>query len=345
MKSNDKIAFLDPSNKDWKSFVSNHPEANIFHHPRWIEFLAECYGYEPTIITAKNAEGKIKAGIPLIKVTSYLTGNRWISLPFSDHCMPLFSDNKSLLLLTKKLTQIHKENNLKIELRWEYPQIHTKYFDSKHVLDILPLATNTEEIFYNIQKRTRKYIKAAEKTNLVIKSGNSNSFIRQYYQLQVLTRQRHGIPVQPRKFFDLLGERILENNLGKVLLVYHNDECIAGKVILYWNKTLTFKYSASKTAFWDLNPNHLLSWEAIKWSIENNFRQIDMGRSAKSNEGLRRYKSKWGTKERELIYTTLPGPSNTTKSGRIMKMMNIVIRKSPLFVTKIVGELIYKHFA
>lgn len=344
MKKNLTIEFLDPSNKDWEKFVSKHSKANIFHHPRWIEFLAECYSYEPEIITVQDA-GRIKAGIPIIKINSIITGKRWMSLPFSDHCKPLFSDSHSLLLLTKKFKELHTENKLKLELRWKYPFPNHQFFRSNHVLNIIPLSSNTEEVFYNIQKRTRKYIKVAEKNNLTIRSGTSSDLIRNYYQLQALTRQRHGIPTQPRRFFDLLGKRILENDLGKVLLAYHNGECVAGKVILYWNKTLTFKYSASKTNFWDLNPNHLLSWKAIKWGIEHNYKRVDMGRSEKSNKGLRRYKSKWGAEERELIYTTLPGPSSTTKSGRVMKVMNIVIRKSPLFVTKIAGELLYKHFA
>ena len=139
------------------------------------------------------------------------------------------------------------------------------------------------------------------KKGLTVKIGQSPEFIQEFYKLQILTRQKHGVPVQPKRFFDLLGKRIIARDLGHILLAYKDQQCVAGKIILHWNNTLTFKYSASDQHYLDLYPNYLLSWTAIKWGVENNYQLIDMGRSANSNTNLRQYKLKWGAVEKPRL--------------------------------------------
>jgi len=82
-----------PSDERWVAFVNSIPNANIFHHPAWIGLMAECYGYRPFVVALCDEKGEITAGLPLMEVNSWLTGRRWVSLPFTDHCHPLSSDN------------------------------------------------------------------------------------------------------------------------------------------------------------------------------------------------------------------------------------------------------------
>jgi CelD/BcsL family acetyltransferase involved in cellulose biosynthesis len=117
---------LDPSDDRWLTLISRSSQANISHHPSWINLLADCYGYNPFIIAICDLNGKITAGLPMMEINSRLTGRRWVSLPFTDYCQPLFQNAESLDKLTEYVIQLFSNKSiLKIELRWEFPDRST----------------------------------------------------------------------------------------------------------------------------------------------------------------------------------------------------------------------------
>ena len=73
----------------WTAFIESQPDATLFHHPAWVQALAEAYGYDPFLIIHADEDGNIVAGMPVLDVRSALRGRRRISLPFTDYCPPL----------------------------------------------------------------------------------------------------------------------------------------------------------------------------------------------------------------------------------------------------------------
>jgi hypothetical protein len=65
-----------------------------------------------------------------------------------------------------------------------------------------------------------------------------------------------------------------------------------------------------------------------------------------NNTGLRMFKSGWGTVEHPLGYTTIADePPKIGATSKLDEITSFVIRKSPLLVCKLSGQLLYKHFA
>ena len=93
---------MDPSDERWKAYVDSIPYANIFHHPAWIGLIAECYGYRPFVVAICDERGALTAGLPLMEIKSAFFGRRWVSLPFSDHCIPLSQDGNQQQKLFEK---------------------------------------------------------------------------------------------------------------------------------------------------------------------------------------------------------------------------------------------------
>src|SRR5260370_41497972 len=90
-----KIHILNPLvDRRWDELVARHPGASVFHQRGWLEALARTYGYEPYVLTSASPGEPLKDGIVLDRVSSWITGCRLVSLPFSDHCDPLL-DNPS----------------------------------------------------------------------------------------------------------------------------------------------------------------------------------------------------------------------------------------------------------
>jgi CelD/BcsL family acetyltransferase involved in cellulose biosynthesis len=341
----DSHLLLNPSDERWVDLVASMPEANIFHHPAWIGLLAECYGYHPFVVAVCDSDGRISAGLPIMEVNSFLTGRRWVALPFSDHCAPLYRDGESLSHLTNALVHLSRnERTPRIELRWEFPAHAAIRSRSRYVRHTIRLSSDAEAVASRFHREHRRRIKVAKKKGVRIEWGDKREHLRIFYRHQLHTRRRHGVPVQPWRFFDLLGSAIVEKGLGFVLLAYKDDECLAGAVFLHWQQTLTSKYSASSTKARSLQPNYLLFWTAICWGCENGYTLLDRGRTDLSDTGLREFKNRWGAKEVPLTYSTLSATPLEPKINRLMPMMQTVIRNSPAWFCKATGELLYRHF-
>jgi len=340
---------LSVHDKDWIDYISSKQGATIFHHPSWLENLSRSYGYKSHIITVQSSEGNILAGLPIMEVQNTFSGSKWISLPFSDYCNPLYENQESLEVLTKSLIDLSQMNNpaVPVELRWEFPPHPEMNPFANHVLHKIPISRNIDAVHRNFSKNTRRCIKEAEnEKGLSLVWGNTLDHMRLFYSHQTKTRHRHGMPVQPWKYFKLLQEHVIQNGLGAILLTYYGNTCIAGLIILYFQKTLTFKYPASDESYHNYHPNHYTYWNAIKWASENGFETIDWGRSEASDSdiGLRTFKSKWGAVETPLVYTNIASPVSGLTTSKSMQIMNSIIRKSPLFVSRIIGEMIYQYF-
>src|SRR3954465_16064632 len=91
------ISAIDPlRDARWSTFVLQHPAATVFHTPEWLCALKKTYGFTPVAVVSTDSDGTIDNGIPFCEVSSWATGRRLVSLPFSDHCEPLIRDDAAL---------------------------------------------------------------------------------------------------------------------------------------------------------------------------------------------------------------------------------------------------------
>jgi lipid II:glycine glycyltransferase (peptidoglycan interpeptide bridge formation enzyme) len=338
---------LDHTDEHWLAFVASQPNANTFHDPVWINVLTNCYGYRPFVVAVTDDEGQICAGVPVLDVRSPLTGKRWISLPFTDHCMPLYRDDEALERLTQALLMLYREKKLpRLELRWNYPQQPLLHHHSDCVLHTVRLSEDVAAVQKQFHSMHRRNIKTAEKRGVRIEWGYEMQHIRQFYALHLQTRQRQGVPIQPWAFFEALGKMIADGH-GFVLLAYKDDACLAAAVFLHAHQTLIYKYgaSANNPEAMNLRPNNLIFWHAIRWGCEHGYTIFDMGKTDMENTGLRDFKSKWGAEEIPLIYSTIAAEPPDGGHGRLSALVEKVIHRSPPWVGRVIGELLYKHVA
>lgn len=340
-----RVQVLDPEAARWFEFVDSHPNANLFHHPAWMILLQKCYGYRPRALAVINDQGSICAGLPFMEVSSWLTGKRWISLPFSDHCIPLFEDQEALNPLVNWLEGEYSANRIShIELRWEFPDSPSLRKGTDFVRHTIPLSPDIERVAGKLKRTHKQNISTAENRGVSVEAGNQLEHIKKYYQLQLETRQRHGVPAQPWHFFKEIFQTLFAQGLGFVQLAYYDETCIAGIVFFHWHGSIVAKYAASRDDTWQLRPNNLLFWSGIEWACKHGYATFDFGRTDIANSGLSRYKRGWGAIEEPLTYSYFTGKPISSTDGKMQKIMQSVIQKSPLWVCRISGELLYKHF-
>lgn len=331
----------------WMEFVSARADATAFHHPAWATLLSACYRYPAFALVLRDGAGRIVAGAPVLDVSNRLTGKRWVSLPYTDACPPLIARNASGDELAAALDVERRRQRIPaLEVRAELSGLHAQR-RSEFVFHLLPLADDHEQIERAFKPTVRHDIAKGKRAGVTVRRAESAEDIAgTYFRLHVRTRRRQGVPVQPRRYFVQLWERILGPGLGFCLLAHSDEKPVAGAVFLAWKKTVLYKYSASDPDFLSLRPNYLILSEAIRWSAANGYAVLDMGRTDLDNRGLRHFKRSWGAPEEPLVYSTLgEAGGGAGLSSRGAPLLSPVIRHSPPSVCRVLGELLYRYAA
>jgi lipid II:glycine glycyltransferase (peptidoglycan interpeptide bridge formation enzyme) len=218
---------------------------------------------------------------------------------------------------------------------------------SEAVIHTLPIEADSEKMERSFKRSVRQHIAKGRRSGVTVRRAETlEELADTFYGLHVRTRQRQGVPVQPRRYFVRLWQHILESGLGFCLLAESGGRPIAGAVFLAWKKTVVYKYSASDHRYLGLRPNYVLLSEAIRWSGVNGFEALDMGRTDLDHGGLRHFKSSWGAREEPLVYSILgEAGAGSGLSSRGAPLLSPVIRHSPRSVCRAIGELLYRYAA
>ncbi len=336
---------LDITAPEWTAFVGRAGNASPFHSPAWALLVSEVYGFSPFALCLADASGRITSGIPVVEVRNPLTKPKWVSLPFTDFCPPLFGDGADAGRLAAGLDDARREAGIRMlevraRLEGAVPSLR-----SDAVRHVLELAASPEEVARRFKRgHVRRNIAKAEREGVVIRRADEAAdVLTVFYRLHLATRHRQGIPIQPRRFFRLLWQRVLDPGLGFCLLAYARGRAVAGAVFLASDRTMTYKYGASDVRYWPLRANNLLFWRAIELGCEGGFGALDFGRTDLANRGLRDFKSAWGAVEESLVYSTLGAVGRRGRFGTAL--LGPVIRHSPEAVCRAVGEAVYRYAA
>lgn len=343
-----EVEIIDPCvSEEWVSFIKTHPDAGVFHHPSWLRMLRDVYRYR-IFAVCMRAGNEITAGVPFADVRSSILGRRWVSLPFSDHCQPLLpaGDTESVRALMTFLKSKQGVETPKIEIRWNLGHAQNLFYEEPFVTHLLGLQKDPNAVRskFHQQSLLRSLVKA-EKEGVVVREGTTREDLLKFYNLQVMTRKRLGVPAQPKYFFEGIWKYVIEPGLGYILIAYKDEQPIGGGVYFEFGRTVYYKYGASDFEYRQYRPSHACMWEAIRRSCVEGYQVFDFGRSDKNNEGLRRFKKEWGSTEMPLGYSVIANTQPKLGSSRLNDVFGIVIRNSPDFVCKLSGELLYKHFA
>lgn len=336
----------------WDEFLQMHPRSSVFHTTAWLEALRRTYGYEPIAFTTSPPGADLANAIVFCVVDSWLTGCRLVSLPFSDHCEPLVdrqADQYAILAAVEQ--ELKQKKLLYAELRPIYSLVNsTALFHSTslyhhHRLDLSP---GLDTIFQNFHKNsTQRKIRRAEREGLTYEEGRSESLLLAFYRLTLLTRRRHLLPPQPKRWFrnliDCFGEAL------KTRVAFKDGQPIAAILTLLHKDTLLYKYGCSDAHFHNLGPMQLLLWRSIQEAKEGGLRMFDMGRSDLEGTGLVTFKDRFGSTRSALTYSRLVPSANSKGSFRSdagqwrATIARRVISRLPDRLFCLVGELLHRH--
>lgn len=338
---------LDPlCDPRWIELVKSHPQASVFHSAEWLGALRSAYGYDPVVLTTCPPGTALNNGLVLCRIKSWLTGQRLVSLPFSDHCDPLVSSSEEFNdLLVQMRRYVDNEG-------WKYLEIRPKSFTPNsnarfgksitYYLHRVDLRRTREELLSSFHKDCiQRKIRRAEREHLRYEEGTSDDLLHKFYRLLLETRRRHYLPPQPLTWFKRLVTAF-GNNL-KIRVAFKDDLPVASILTLSHNRTMTYKYGCSDARFHKLGGMAFLFWRSMQEAKSNGAEEFDMGRSDLDNSGLIAFKEHWGAARNELAYWTYPNTLQAHPGGWERSLVRSVVSASPDIALKTVGRLLYRH--
>lgn len=330
----------------WEAFINGHPRSSVFHSTKWLRALQTTYGYDPVVITTCPAEVPLANGIVFCRVKSWLTGTRFVSLPFSDHCEPLVNNSNELHDLLLHMRRHEDAGEWKyLEIRpisWELGSqtgLSRSLVYSYHSLD---LRKSTQELFHNFHKDcVQRKIRRAEREKLHYEEGTSEQLLQKFYELLLITRRRQCLPPQPLSWFRQLLVAFGEDL--QIRVATKDDLPVASILTLSRNKSMVYKYGCSDARFHRFGGMALLFWNAIKDAKNKGCEQFEMGRSDRGNLGLISFKEHWGAVGTELNYWKYPHKPRAAAGSWQEKVLHRLIPVVPDSALRIMGEVLYRH--
>ena len=331
----------------WPILVENHPQSSIFHSTSWLKALQTVYGYEPVAVTTCPPGAALTNGLVFCRVKSWLTGKRFVSLPFSDHCEPLTDSPDELDVML-----LHMQQDLD-ERKWQYieirpissrPSIHAGLQESlTYRFHRLDLRKSAQDLFHGFHKDcVQRKIRRAEREALKYEDGNSEPLVHKFYKLLVTTRRRQHLPPQPLAWFR--GLIAAFGNDLKIRVASKGDLPVAGILTLSNKRCVMYKYGGSIASLNKLGGMALLFSKTIQEAKDNALEELDMGRSGIDNLGLVAFKEHWGATAATLNYWRYPPPSPLVpRPAWQRKLAHRMVQAAPDLALEAVGTLLYRH--
>ena len=334
----------------WDDLIARHPKASVFHQRAWLEASSRTYGYEPVVFTSSAPGTQIKDGLLFCHVKSWLTGNRIVSLPFSDHCEPICDSTSELNSLISGLQPVLHQQH------WQYFELRPVSEDfsevcrlqgfqpmGRYFLHVMDLGPDLDALFRSLDKDSvRRRVNRAERDRLIERCGTSEKLLKDFYGLFVITRSRHGLPPPPYAWF--LNLTHSHGNALEIRLAYKNDRAIAAILTLHFERTGYFKYGCSDPQFKKSGVTPWLLWNAIVAAKSRGAIRFDLGRTEEENKGLLAFKNHWVRQNKQLTYWRYsPTPSLDVASGWKLKVAKSIFSLMPHRVLVASGKFAYRH--
>jgi CelD/BcsL family acetyltransferase involved in cellulose biosynthesis len=331
----------------WDRSLECFSAATIFHSSAWARVLCQSYGYKPAYLAVK-ADGRLLCLLACVEVNSWITGRRGVALPFSDQCEPLIANdadpdrvlaailNQGRAMGWKSLV-FHGGSNL-------LASVAPSLGFCTHSLDLRP---DSDRLFKGLKDTVRRQVRQAQRNGLTVEIGHSVDLMDAYYSLHCLTRKKHGLPPQPAEFFRNIQRNLLQRRLGFVAIARTEEKLVAGAVFLHQGTQAYYKFGASDKEDLRLRGNNLVMWDSICQLKKEGCTMLDFGRTSIANEGLRRYKLGWGTKESTVHYYRFDFRKNRVMADRdqAQGFHNRIFGLMPIPALRLCGRIMYKHIA
>jgi CelD/BcsL family acetyltransferase involved in cellulose biosynthesis len=297
-----------PAESEWRRFVDQHPQGNIFHTPEISQVFSRTGGHRSAPWAALDPQGHILALLLPTQITLMDGILRRLTTRAVAYgsvlCAPGAEGQQALARLLDAYDYAVKGQVLFTELRnlsdlSEIQPLLTAhgFTYEEHLNYLVNLNRTPEEVMQGIGRRTRKNLRRGlRKGKVVVEEINRPEQVAVCYKLLSKTYAQAQVPLTDRSLFEAAFQVLHPKGMVKFLLARVDDAYAAASVELTYKDVIYGWYGGMDREYGSYIPNELLMWHILQWGAENGYRVYDFGGAGKPDEeyGVRDFKAKFG---------------------------------------------------
>jgi hypothetical protein len=302
----DLITFcrINPDDMPWDK-LSEFSAANIFQTWPWINFLADFLGAEP-VVAIVQSDGQAQGyfmGLITKKLGLKILGSPfrgWNTYFMGFNLMPGVSYHAVLEAFPKfAFNELKCHFLMIVDTSLKEDELNGLTYHIRRISNfVLDLTISEPELFESMQNRyARRSIRRAGKKGVVIEEATDPGFADEYYaQYKEVNTRKSLTPYYGLNFIRQMIDHLLPT--GNLLLLRarnHAGFCIATHITLVYNKVAVAWGAASFQQYFNLNPNELIYWDAMKRAKAMGAEVMQLG------DGVREFKEKLGAYETQAF--------------------------------------------
>ena len=329
----------------WDEYLLRHPEATIFHDPRWGQVMTQAYANRPYYLTAR--QGNTVVGVlQLVRQKSMLFGARFCSVPYLD-AAGILADGQSIgRAMIDKAEALRRELRLAwVELRQTEPLDMDLPVRTDKVTMRLPLSPDPDALWKQFKAKVRNQVRKAERAELAGGRGG-RELLGEFYGVYLRNMRDLGSPPHSKRFFEVRLEHFEES--VRLFVVRQADTAVAASVTLTDRHGLHVPWAGSDWRVRELCPNMLLYWTMLQHACQDGAAAFDFGRSTREG-GTYRFKKQWGAQEVPLHWHYLLPEGQSVPEfrpdSRKYRLMVACWKRLPLRVAKVLGPRIIRSLS
>jgi len=293
--------------REWRRFVEEHPQGNIFHTPEMFQVFARAEGHQPKLWAATDDGGQVLALLQPVQIT-LMDGllHRFTSRAVAYGGLlyaPGAEGQEALAALLRAYRQEMKSASLFTELRNMSdmsdvcPVLKKNGFTYEdHLNYLIDLNKPIEEIWKGISKNCQKAIRKSMNKGVVVEEVQDRDLVPTCYDLLRQSYRRAKVPLAALSLFESIFDILVPKGMAKFLLARVDNRYIAASMEMPYKDTIYSWYAGYDRSYRSFYPNDILVWHILKWGIENGYRYYDFGGAGRPDEpyGVRDFKAKFG---------------------------------------------------
>lgn len=270
--------------------------------------------------------GWLAAALPSFLMRNERYGNMLNSLPFygSNGGIVLSpaaqDDNEIKIRLLAEFRTLAEENDVIASTIISNPLLPDKEFYDRHTgytfvdqrigqFVVLPNKSGDQVGLENClmrmyHQKTRNMIRKAKKSGVRVSDENSIDALKMLAELHRQNMEAIGARAKSWTVFEGIWETFAYDNDYKVYLAHKDENVIAALLVLFSNRTAEYFVPATHRDFRRFQPMSLLIFEVMQEAVRRGFRYWNWGGTWLSQDGVYRFKKRWGTEDRAYFYYT-----------------------------------------
>lgn len=296
---------LDPR---WDDFVRSHRFGSVYHLSNWSEVLRKTFSYTPCFFALEERRA-ISAGLSFMRIDSWLTGKRSISLPGTPYCDPLTeTEDQIRRLLDPTFDEIFDGHAIYLEIK---TQFNARMLENGSFLCYRPFRNHIlslekgKDLVWKTYRAFGERKEPGATGEVSVRRGEKLKDVKILHELLAKSARKTSIPARPLSLLVNIWEGFPKDLLLLLIAECNGAPCAALLGFLFKDRFYC-EFLGADDQYREHRPEEVLVWEAIEAACKRKLKFFDFGLTRPEDLKTMDLHRRWGAVGRDLCFYYFP---------------------------------------